>query len=142
MANNNGIALVVLALLGFLAIIITGKFILDKKNETVMINQPIPQPIQPTPVEMPQQSTIQPDTSNQNNHNHRQCPESYHKKSEFWMGYNDAWARMPARLDCLEYRKGYEIGRQDRRANYRDYYHRHYPPGFHIRVPGIRLDIH
>lgn len=144
--NNNGTALVVLGLLGFLAIIITGKFILDNNNRKecgpechegrVIINRSHhdregyrPRVIGPrvelnTPPARP----------------YTPCPE-YHNKSEFWFGYNDGWAGVSARMRCPEYLRGYEIGLYDRRMNRKDYFNRYYPPGFHIRVPGFHLDI-
>lgn len=144
--QNNGTALVVLGLLGFLAIIITGKFILDNNrrddhcdhdcNRQVIIErgerhgprvEVSPQiPQRPFPQAHPRPYTP--------------CPE-YHSNSEFWLGYNDAWARIPARMSCPEYLRGYDIGAYDRYMNRRDYYDRYYPPGFHIRVPGFRLDV-
>jgi hypothetical protein len=70
-----------------------------------------------------------------------QIHEEYHNRSEFWLGYNDGWARLPIRLNCPEYLHGHQIGLTDRQLNCRNYYNRYYPPGFHIRVPGLQINI-
>lgn len=132
--NNNNTTLVVLGLLGFLAILVMGKFILDNNNKVCgpecherEINSHH-RPVQPRP-----HVDVQPRA-------YTPCPE-YHNKSEFWLGYNDGWNGMPARMRCPEYIRGYDIGLYDRRMNQKDYYNRYYPPGFTIRVPGMNINI-
>lgn len=144
-SNNNGTALVVLGLLGFLAIIITGKFILDNNRRDcdhhdgqVIINRPHRDGYRPRVDVSPRVEVAPP--VRPHIQSYPPCPE-YHNKSEFWMGYNDGYAGIHARLGCPEYVRGYEIGRHDRHSNCRDYFDRYYPPGFHIRVPGFRLDV-
>lgn len=125
--QNNGTALVVLGLLGFLAIIITGKFILDNNHKEdhcdkqVIIEKNVEK--QEPKVDDPQ--ILQRSFSHIRPRPYTPCPE-YHNNSEFWMGYNDAWARNPARISCPEYLRGYDIGMYDRHINRRDYYNRYY----------------
>lgn len=145
--NNNGTALVVLGLLGFLAIIITGKFILDNNRREcdtdchnegrVIINRQHRDRNEYRP-----RVDIQPrvEINTPPVRPYTPCPE-FHNKSEFWLGYNDAYSGRPARMTCPEYIRGYDIGICDRRMNRRDYFDHHYPPGFHIRVPGFHLDV-
>lgn len=140
--QNNSIALIVLGVLGCLAIIITGKFILENSRVRENSSRPIiinrgkdthqcpPQQPQPHSHSHPQPQVIP----------YEPCPE-YHNRSEFWLGYNDGWDGRVPRMACPEYDRGYSIGEHDRVMNRRYYYENYYPPGFHIRLPGIRFDI-
>lgn len=143
--QNNSMALIVLGVLGCLAIIITGKFILENSCDHENHSRPIiinrdkdghghghgqPRPPQPPNPPQPPQVVIP----------YEPCPE-YHNRSEFWLGYNDGWDRRVPRMTCPEYSRGYAIGEHDRIMNRRYYYENYYPPGFHIRLPGIRFDI-
>lgn len=127
--QNNSIALIVLGVLGCLAIIITGKFILEnnskfKENTSrpIIINRSKDTQVQPQVIP------------------YEPCPE-YHNRSEFWLGYNDGWDGRIPRMTCPEYDRGYFIGEHDRGMNRRYYYENYYPPGFHIRLPGFRFDV-
>jgi len=129
--TNNGTTLIVLGLLGFLAIIITGKFILSNNQNNDYDRNHFYRDRPPQINVEPKVEITPPILA---------YPE-HHNKSEFWLGYNDGYAKITARLNCPEYLHGYELGRRDRHLNRRDYFDRHYPPGFRIRVPGFRLDI-
>lgn len=133
--NNNSVAIIIAGILGFVGIIIVGKWLLDEHdhNHQEIQQQSIPsqpqtqaqtqEPMTPQPI------VVQPVFS------------QYHNRNDFWQGYSDAWNRLGMRQDSPGYIQGYQIGLRDRRSN-RPYYHDHYcPPGFSMRVPGFSLRI-
>jgi len=157
MSNNNSVAVIVVGLLGFMAIAITGKWILDQNNECnhhrqdhrdrIEINTPAPQvvtpPAQQIIVTPPAQQIIVTPPAQQIiiGRPYPQAYPQYHSRNEFWMGYSDGWNGMGMRQNCPEYIQGYQIGTHDRSCH-RPYYHeRHCPPGFSLRVPGFSLNI-
>jgi hypothetical protein len=146
MNNNNSVAIIVVGLLGFLAIIITGKWLLDKHHDHDRVQQVqvAPQQPGPAPQQPPQQIIVTPPAPPANIIIGQPYPQTYpqfHSKHEFWQGYSDGWNNIPMRQRCPEYVQGYQIGQHDRRCN-RPYYHQqHCPPGFTLRTPGFSLNI-
>ena len=141
--NNNSLGLIIVGILGFIGIVIVGKWILDKDD-----CHHHPQNMGRTEIVVPQQPqrpfyprdnggvniNVQPPT----------CPphmRHYHNKNEFWFGYRDGYAGRHPSDNCPEYMSGYRIGMRDRHAGCHDYFDQHCPPGFSLRVPGFRLDI-
>ncbi len=125
--RDNTIGIIVVGLIAFLAIVVTGKWLLDKKSDHRRHEHEAacaPAPVAPGVVVVPGQV----------------YPE-YHRNQHFWAGYNDGWNSLPPRLFSREYRRGYEIGSQDRISGRPDYYDRNYPAGFNLRLPGFRLNI-
>ena len=129
MNNNNNVAIIVVGLLGFIAIAITGKWLLlDKHDGHPRFEQPVQQvqvPVRPPAVCKPYPHVY---------------PE-YHRSREFWMGYSDGWNGFAMRMNMPAYNQGYAIGVHDRACNH-PYYHLQYcPPGFSLRLPGFSLNI-
>jgi len=126
--NNNSVGTIVAGILGFIAIIITGKWLLDdnhcKNNHCT-----------------PKQNIIAPQYPQQSNES-IQPPAHFHNKNEFWFGYRDGYNGLPICDNCPEYLSGYQMGVRDRRAGCHDYFDRYCPNGFQLKVPGFRLDIH
>lgn len=138
--NNNSLGLIIVGVLGFIGIVIVGKWILDDKDchnghcephrgrtEIVIPQQPIQRPLRNDGVNINIQSPA--------------CPSHFHDKNEFWFGYRDGYAGRPPVDRCPEYIQGYQIGVRDRQIGRHDYFDRNCPPGFSLRVPGFRLDI-
>jgi hypothetical protein len=153
MSNNNSVAVIVVGLLGFMAIAITGKWILEDKHEHHRDNcqkeQPQPLPaapapqviVTPPPTPAPQVIVTPPPTQIIIGRPYPQAYPQYHSRNEFWQGYSDGWGGMRMRQNCPEYIQGYQIGLHDRGCH-RPYYHeQHCPPGFSLRVPGFSLNI-
>jgi len=67
-------------------------------------------------------------------------PPEYHHREDFWLGYQDGRYGYRRKSGCLEYSRGYDIGLADRHRNCTNYYDHHCPPGFSIRIPGLRLN--
>lgn len=146
MSSNNSVAIVVVGLLGFLAIIITGKWLLDKHHNHERVQQVQVAPQQPAPLptapQQPQQIIVQPPASTIIIG--QPYPKAYpqmHNDHRFWQGYSDGWNGFPARQNCPEYAQGYVIGQYDRRCNRPIYHQQHCPPGFTLRTPGFQLNI-
>lgn len=148
MSKDNSIALIVVGLIGFLAVIITGKWLLDNNdcehnhNRHHMEQRACPPQGRPHRfVEQQPQVIVQPPATQIVGRPYPQTYPQYHNRQEFWMGYSDGWNNFPRRLNCPEYTQGYVVGQHDRRCN-RPYYHQqHCPPGFSLRVPGFSLNI-
>jgi hypothetical protein len=141
--NNNSLGLIIVGVLGFIGIIIVGKWILNDKDchnghcepryrdrtEFVVPQQPM----------YPQRQPRNDDNLNINVQ--PPCPPHFHNQNEFWFGYRDGYAGRPPVDRCAEYMSGYRIGIRDRHAGCHDYFDRHCPSDFSLRVPGFRLDI-
>ena len=160
MSNNNSVAVIVVGLLGFVAIAITGKWLLDNKNdecdhhenhrdriEIIAPREQRPQPAPQVIVTPPAPQVIVTPPAQQiiigrpYPQAYPQAYPQYHNRNEFWMGYSDGWNGMVMRQNCPEYVQGYQIGLHDRSCH-RPYYHeQHCPPGFSLRVPGFSLNI-
>jgi len=151
MSNNNSVAIIVVGLLGFVAIVITGKWLLDEnercnQRDRIEINTPhfrgnfpIERPAQQQPA--PQVIVTPPVQQIIIGRPYPQVYPQYHNRNEFWQGYSDGWGGMGMRQNCPEYIQGYQIGLHDRNCR-RPYYHeQHCPPGFSLRVPGFSLNI-
>lgn len=150
MNNNNTIGIIVVGLVAFLAIVVTGKWLLDKQHRHHRHHEPqpiaavpaapatpaAPTPAQPAPTQPP--VIVVPGGGPYPYH----YPQ-FHNNQEFWRGYNDGWNRLPSAITSPAYLRGYEIGAHDRRLGRHYYYDRFYPPGagFHLRIPGFRLSI-
>jgi len=147
MNSNNSIAVIVVGLLGFLAIIITGKWLLDRKDhcDHPPVVQVAPQqPQQPPRRQQSQQPQVIVQPPPPQIIIGQPYPHSYphhHNKHEFWQGYSDGWNGIPMRQHCPEYAQGYQIGQHDRRCNRPRYHEQHCPPGFTLRTPGFSLNI-
>lgn len=149
--NNNSVSVIVVGLLGFVAIVITGKWLLEKDDECdhhhrdrIEINTP-QQPPAPAPqviVTPPAPQVVTPPAPQIIiGRPYPQTYPQYHNRNEFWQGYSDGWNGMGMRQNCPEYAQGYQIGLHDRNCR-RPYYHEeHCQPGFSLRVPGFRLNI-
>lgn len=146
MNNNNTIGIIVAGLVAFLAIVVTGKWLLDKHHHqkdcapaavAPMSTPPTAAPTTPAPTQPTQPPVIVVPGGGPYPYHY---PE-YHSNQEFWRGYNDGWNGFRSTLVSPAYLRGYEIGAHDRRLGRHYYYDRYYPPGFHLRVPGFRLDI-
>lgn len=144
--NNNSLGVIVVGILGFIGIVIVGKWILDKddchdhhfKNRTEIVVPQQPPQQQP---QQPQRPFYPRDNGVNINVQPPVCPPHYHNSNEFWFGYRDGYAGRHPCDNCPEYMSGYRIGMRDRHAGCHDYFDRHCPPGFSLRVPGFRLDI-
>lgn len=144
--NNNTIGIIVVGLVAFLAIVVTGKWLLDKKHDRhdevvrhEMVAPPVAPPVAPT-APAPNQPIIVVPPSPQIVYPYH-VPE-YHNSNQFWAGYNDGWNNLPSRrFTSPEYYRGYEIGQHDRRTGRHYYYDRYYPPGFNLSLPGFHLNI-
>lgn len=148
--NNNTIGVIVVGLLGFLAIIVTGKWLLDSHHEKCRVQAQAVVPVAPPPAKTgPQPQTPPPAAPpsknvdvNVNINGPRPYYPQYHNCDEFWFGYRDGYCGRPPRPGCCpEYMHGYRVGCWDRHRGCHDYFDRHCPPGFSIRTPGFRLDI-
>lgn len=135
--NNNTIGIIVVGLIAFIAIVVTGKWLLDRKHEhhereprAEMVAPPPATPQQPGVIVVPPAPPAYP----------YYVPE-WHRNQHFWAGYNDGWNGFGRRLATPEYMRGYEIGEYDRRTGRHYYYDQYYPPGFSLRLPGFRLNI-
>lgn len=138
MSNNNSTAIIVVGLLGFMILGITGKWLLENNNDHCEHghcnpNQQIIQPQVVQPQVMPQPQIVQPPVKHY-------CPE-YHSDNMFWRGYSDGWNRLNCLTEQMSYMKGYEIGAQDRSCDRHGYYDQHCPPGFSMRIPGFSLRV-
>lgn len=150
--KDNTAAILVIGLLGFLAIIITGKWLLDRRDNDhrhrpiIVQQQPAPMPPQPQPkIESPpvivlppqQPVVVLPPTYP---HHAPTC----HGNKDFWLGYRDGYRGLPVVDYCPEYSQGYRIGHYDRlqgRPYYYDRYWREPGSGFSLRIPGFSLNI-
>lgn len=144
--RDNTVGIIIVGLLGFLAIVVTGKWLLDKKeqchHEPVQIIQsaPIPQQkkIAPPPVIVTPPTVIV--LPPQYPHHAPRC----HGNREFWMGYSDGYC---ARRSCgwtPEYNQGFQIGHYDRQLGKPWYYDRYWNEpnsGFSLKIPGFSLSI-
>ena len=65
----------------------------------------------------------------------------YHSNRAFWDGYSDGWNGFRYRSEGVAYLQGYEIGRHDRTCNHAYYHERYCPPGFSLRLPGLRINV-
>jgi hypothetical protein len=143
MNNNNSVGIIVVGILGFIAIVIAGKWLLDDNH---CKNGHCPPSRQMAP-QYPNQYPNRPCPPQRPNHNEgvniniQAPPAHFHNKNEFWFGYRDGYNGLPVRDNCPEYLSGYQMGVRDRRAGCHDYFDRHCPSGFQLRVPGFRLDI-
>lgn len=124
--TNNSLAILMTGLVGFLALLIGGKWLLDSRK-------PDPVAVQP-----PQQ---QQRDININVRPYPQVYTHYHNKNEFWFGYRDGYTGRPACDHCPEYMQGYRVGYHDRCQGRHTYYDQHCPPGFSLKTPNFRLDI-
>jgi hypothetical protein len=117
--------IIIVGIIAILAIIFTGKMMSNQQTIT-------PQACQPSnPVYVAPAQTTYP----------YYYPQ-YHSNHDFWIGYADGWNGYAANhIGCYEYKRGFEIGRYDRRCGKHYYYDHHCPPGVHIKVPGFRLNI-
>lgn len=125
--NNNSLAILIVGVVGFLTILIGGKWLLDSRRSEIV--QPYVQPQQ-------RQRDI-----NINVRPHPQVYPQYHGKNEFWYGYRDGYNGRPICDGCPEYMQGYRVGQYDRQQGCHTYYDQHCPPGFSLKTPGFRLDI-
>ena len=139
--GNNSVAVIMVGALGFLAMVIAGKWLLDEPNhhdcqpaiiQPQIITQPpiVRQPTRPPIVVQPPVVGPYPGSY-----------PHYHNRNEFWQGYSDGWRGMAMRQNCPEYSQGYKIGAYDRRCNRHQYYDQHCPSGFSLRVLGFNLRI-
>lgn len=132
MNNNNSVGLIIAGVVAVLALMIAGKWLMDKRERT----QPtIVRPVSPgvTPVAPPPVIVVPPEYP----YNYPQ----YNRSQDFWVGYNDGWNGFNSRFVTPEYVHGYEVGAYDRRLGRHHYYDRYYPSGFQLRLPGFRLNI-
>lgn len=149
MNNNNSVAVIIVGLLGFMAIAITGKWLLDSHDDCerhehhrdrIEINsQPIipqQQQQQPTP-----QVIVTPPAQPIVIGPYPQTFPQYHNRNEFWMGYSDGWHSSGMRQNCPEYIQGYQIGVHDRRCNQPYYHDQYFPPGLTFRLPSFSFNI-
>lgn len=136
--NNNTIGIIVVGLIAFLAIVVTGKWLLDRRHdhEHNRIERVENQPQPPAPATTQPGVIVVPPGAAYPYH----YPE-WHNNQHFWAGYNDGWNGFGHRLGTPEYLRGYEIGEYDRRMGRHYYYDHYYPPGFSLRLPGFRLNI-
>ncbi|RTK96665.1 MAG: hypothetical protein EKK64_03510 [Neisseriaceae bacterium] len=143
--NNNGIAFIVLTILGFvgiIALIFAGKMILEqtqeKSNREIYIKNQIEEKIYPqsAPVQIQRPIVIEAPAEKP-----KEDCSKYHNNNLFWNGYKDGWDRIPPKSNEKEYMAGYDIGRNDRRRNCKDYLNHHCPPGLNIKFKGFNLNI-
>jgi hypothetical protein len=136
--SNNTIGIIVVGLIAFLAIVVTGKWLLDRHHDHY--HEPRAEMAAPpaTPA-TPQQPgvIVVPGAPGP----YPYYVPAWHNNQHFWAGYNDGWNAIGRRLATPEYLKGYEIGEHDRRLGRHYYYDHYYPPGFSLRLPGFHLNI-
>ena len=145
--GNNSVAVIMVGALGFLAIVIAGKWLLSEPDhhDCHVVQPPIitaqppvsnhpPIIVRPQPTRPPARPPIAQPYPGSYPH--------YHNRNEFWQGYSDGWSGNIARQRCPEYLQGYQIGKYDRQCNRHQYYDQHCPPGFSLRIPGFNLQIH
>lgn len=144
--GSNTVAVIVTGILGFLVMIIAGRWLFEESQDhydhpshrcqpPIQSHQCQPQIIQP---QCQPPIIVQPPQ-------HQPYPQSYphyHSQNEFWEGYWDGWSGVRMRQNCPEYSQGYKIGLHDRGCNRRQYYDQYCPPGFSLRTPGFNLRIH
>lgn len=143
--NNNSIGVIIAGVLGFIGIIIAGKLLLDNdhcQDGHCPPRQRMVAPQYPTRPNYPNQHHQRPRHEPDVNINIQAPPSHYHNRNEFWYGYRDGYNGRRPTDNCPEYMSGYRIGMRDRHAGCHDYFDRHCPSGFQLRVPGFRLDIH
>jgi hypothetical protein len=144
MNSNNTVGIIVVGLVAFLAIVVTGKWLLDshrhhrRRTEIVDVD---PQTQQQLPQTVVPQQTQPPVIVLPGGGPYPYHYPQYHRNQEFWRGYNDGWNNLSSSLVTPAYLRGYEIGAHDRRLGRHYYYDRYYPPGFSLTLPGFRLNI-
>jgi hypothetical protein len=133
--STNTVAVIVVGVLGFIAIVICGKWLLERHHERCYPQHrvKIQAPVNPAPAPAASTIIIQGQT-------YPTYPQ-YHSNESFWLGYSDGYCGRPARLGCVEYARGYEIGCRDRVRRNPYYFHRCCPPGFHLRINGFSLNV-
>jgi hypothetical protein len=148
MNNNNSVAIIVVGLLGFLVIAITGKWLIEsenKKNENrIEINTPYFKSNLSRDQTQSQIIVTPNPTTNQKIIIGRPYPRVYHqfhRKNEFWQGYSDGWKNLENKNSSPEYNQGHQIGSHDRISNRTYYYEKHFPHGFSVKAPNFRLNI-
>lgn len=125
MNNNNNIVALVIAVLGFVALLIFGKWVMDQNRQQPLIG--------PTTIQLPQHPP-QPLPQPQYWERPQNRPEPHHC-AEFWQGYRDGYKGRPPMTGCCpEYMAGYRRGRYDRGCCHHDYFDRHCPPNFRIHI--------
>lgn len=139
--NNNSLGLIIVGVLGFIGIVIVGKWILDKDHHDCYPQRDTTEIVIPHQPQQPQRPYYPRHNDGVNINVQPSCPPHFHNKNEFWFGYRDGYSGRHPSDNCPEYMSGYRIGMRDRHAGCHDYYDRHCPPGFSLRVPGFRLDI-
>lgn len=145
MDNNNSVGVIIVGVLGFIAIVIAGKWLLDNNRCRDGHCHPRQQQMAPQYPQRPNQPYQRPRHDQGVNINIQappSCPSHYHNRNEFWFGYRDGYNGRRPNDNCPEYLHGYRQGAYDRSRNCHDYFDRHCPNGFHLRVPGFKLDIH
>lgn len=142
MSNNNSTAIIVVGLLGFVILGITGKWLLENNKDHCEHGHcnPNQQIIQPQVVQPMVRPVVRPQAMPPEHTTKHYCPE-YHSDNMFWRGYSDGWNRLNCLTEQMSYMKGYEIGVQDRSYNRHCYYDEHCPPGFSLRIPGFSLRV-
>lgn len=123
--DNNNSTVVVIGMIAVVVVLITGKWLIDNKNQNdgMVFQQAVPDQQQV----VPQQPNV--DVS------------IYHNDQQFWAGYQDGYYRQIAAFSTPAYLEGYRIGATDRRMRHHRYYDRYYPPGFNLRFPGFNMNI-
>ena len=132
-------ALIVIAIIGFMCVIITGKWLLDNREkpvEKIVVEKQVEKQIEKS---QPECNPVPKGAKPQSYPYH--CPQ-YHHKNDFWKGYSDGCSGRPRRMDCPEYLEGYRIGMYDRGCK-NHYYYDHYCPkdGFSLTLPNFSLNI-